>query len=285
MSSESEEQQEHEDYVLTYSHTGETIRMWVCPDTDKNSMMDDSPFVSVEEFQYPDNSKGFTTYLLPGSQRGDLMGPSFTWLGTDEQMALATPYERLHQRQLQRGSDGALQLAWEEWEKEKEESHAKNDRSSWSETWLAEYRPSTHLNGIGVYSPRMGDVLPRSTTTGNELAQCLQNRKIPVSYVDEATHKVGINCMWSEKYCTMIQCVDVPAASTKVRALTTYGDDPALQLQRKYNVEEDANGAAEAVPYVQCHIKEYTRTRIHMYYTLSHRLVSRNCVGLNSMLF
>jgi hypothetical protein len=97
----------------------------------------------------------------------------------------------------------------------------------------------------------------------------LQNRKIPVSYVDEATQKADINCMWSEKYQTMIQCVDVPATSTKVRALTTYGNDPALKLQRKYNVEEDANGTAEAVPYV-------TRTRIHMYYTLSHRLVSRN---------
>jgi hypothetical protein len=230
---------------MTYSYDGQSARMWLRRDRAENFMMDESPFVKVHEIRYPDGSDGHATYLLPGSKRGDLIGPCFSLLASEEQAAVLSPYERQHQRQLQKDVPGARQLAWELWVAEGKHEHF--DTKSWINTWSPDRSPSMHLYGVGVYNPRVRDDLPQTTTGGAKLALDLQRQKLAATYVDAATCKKDINCGWSEKFLTWVQLIDVPSGGAKVLAQASYGNDPNLEKFLGSMVQEDANGAIEEV--------------------------------------
>jgi hypothetical protein len=214
--------------------------MWV--NQTKSPSYAQSPFAVVHEHDYSDGSIGYATYFMPGSEIGDFIGPAFVKFASDEQVALATPHERLHLRQLQKGHDGAVKQGWDAWV-----AGAKHDAphvKSWTATWSPDSR--MNLNGIGVYNPRVGDPLPQNAH-GSLFAQSLRNLKLAVSHVDAATKKRDINCAWSEKWQTMVQLVRVPIGSKPVQALVSYGNDLNLKMQRTYDVEEDEDGSKESV--------------------------------------
>ena len=227
------------DYMM-FSYSDQTVRMWVRRDRDGNFMMDQSPFVKVERIEYPDGSQGYATYLLPGSKRGDLMGQGFTFLCSPQQAALLSPYERQHQRQLQKGVPGALQLAWDLLEQDGKLKHL--EVVNWIDAWNPNCESTTQVYGIGVYNPRLGDDLPLTAKNGVQLALALQENKLAATYVDAATCAKDINCAFSDKFQTVVQLVDVPIESPKVLAGISYGNDPNLRLFLGDKVQEDADG-------------------------------------------